>query len=84
MEGLDKQKQALQRQALRPLGVPAGLPRTFAGQVAAMGHEAEILALPFFAGVQVEYLQAQPLQDADGTPYFMADLDPVDGGAPIL
>lgn len=53
---------------LRPIGVNGAQVRSFAAEVALVGHEAELFALPYWGGLAGE---DQALQFADGTPAFM-------------
>lgn len=61
----------------RYLGLPINQPRVFVSQCKTAFHESDVLALPVDARAQ------QPLADANGNAYFMADYHPVDSGAVI-
>ena len=78
MDAVRAERWAQQQNALKPLGLNGRESRGFAAHIASLGHEAELLSLPFY-GPSNEMV----LQDSSGTPVFMADLSAVDGGDPI-
>lgn len=71
-------RRAIKEAALKGLGIQSRDNVLFAGQVRLRGEEANILALPPYAG---EVLGDFPLlqNPVTGNPYFMVDVSAVDG-----
>lgn len=77
MEGLERERKALQQLALRALGQDPHQDRLSVGQLRSAGLESDIESLP------VDMSEYQPIQDGNGHFYFMVDFSGIDGADPI-
>lgn len=80
METILIERRAQRRNALRNQGINPDVTRSLVGQVRLSGSEADLLALPFYAGQSGPQLGQDP---ASGELYFMVGISAVGGDDPV-